>query len=225
MINGLFAHKVVLSAIVALLLSTGLLASDIYMQMGAVNWRDVPSIGFPSATASHHPRVLGFYETNSGYEIGVGYSLNERWSLEATYSPAPTITLLMGPAHGISLPEERHAPFGFVQETVLKTHVFSFSPGFELPLPRSTWIFGKLGIVHAQRNAKTSLRTFGPEAFTTSVKNPPFDSSDTHFFLSAGVRRPFLFFSNVSTRMSYQKYFGIGREFNSSLKLDFQYRF
>ncbi len=225
MFNRLFARRVVLGTVLALFPSTGLLASDIYLQVGAVNWRDVPSIGFPSATAKGNPRALGIYESNAGYEIGFGYSLNERWSLEATYSPAPDITLFIGPAHSILLPDEQQVPLGFVKKTTLKTHVFSFSPMFELPLPRSTWIHGKLGIVHAQRDAKTSLRSLEPGAFAHTAANPPFDRSDTHFFLAAGVRRPFLLFGNVSTRMSYQKYFGIGSEFASALKLDFQYRF
>lgn len=214
------------SAAVVAFFSTGSLnASDFYVQVGAANWRSVPAVAVPSATAHANPNALGYFETSTGYAIGAGYTVNERWSLEANYCQAPTVKLLIGHAHGILYPQQQQVPAGYFQETTITTHVFSAAPAFELAIGRFTSIVAKLGIVHAQRTSETSLTSLWAEASSVTVPRLPVDSSDTHIFLSAGMRAAFPFARNSSTGMSYQRYFGIGKEFGSAVVLDIRFKF
>lgn len=219
-------RQAIASAAVAIFFSTGSLnASEFYFQVGASHWRDVPSIGVPSATAHANPNAWGFYEESWGYTIGAGYAVNERWSLEANYCQAPTVRVLVGHAHGILYPRQQQVPSGYIQETTIKTHVFSTAPVFELSLGRFTSILGKLGVVHAYRNSKTSVWGLGSESSAPTVPDLPVDRRDTHIFLTAGVRTAFPFVGDSSTGLSYQRYFGIGREYESSVTFDIQFRF
>ena len=138
-----------------------------YLSVGVSQWTELKT---PSSSLVR-TEVIG---SDRGFELGAGYSINDRWSFEATYTKFDGLL-----TSGVSVATKQ------LVNTKVKSKLYTLSPVLDLPLSKRVSTSLKVGASSLHQRSKEYA--LDPDSGQQDTKT---SAAHKHFFASIGVALP-----------------------------------
>lgn len=196
-----------------------------YLAGGLVRW-STPSADFEGSLqglpADSSQATIQASSKDDGYRLGIGFSFNETWSVEASYINGPRQNVVIDNL----IVDFLGNPFSLGISSKLDITVFRFNPVYEYPLFEPISVLAKVGIARIQAEA-TSVDTISPVV----VGGQPLpgnavssDFNETKAFAAAGLKLNFLD-GKIAVVASFVQYLDAMEGVDQALELDLFWRF
>ena len=188
-----------------------------YLAGGLVSWT--------SATPSAPQSDLGSFSASSkddGYRIGVGFSFNEEWSVEACYLHGPTQNLTFSGTQTVIV----ETPFNVDFVSKREFTVFRANPVYEYTLFRPISVQLKAGVARIQgkQSVTTTLNPITPGGNPVQAGTESGSLNETKAFASTALKLNFRD-GTVAVVASVVRYFDAVAGMDQALELDLFWRF
>lgn len=196
-----------------------------YLAGGVVSWSSGSTNVEPSpeSTAIEFPlETIQGSSKDNGYRFGVGFSFNERWSVEASY--------VDGPTKSVALTDIREVIFGTTFsldfESKAEVSIFRANPVFELTIFEPISVVAKVGIARVKVDTKStsSLRPVNTGGQPLPGQSVSSSVTETKAFAGAGLKLNFLD-GKIAAVASYIQYLDPLEGVDQAFELDLFWRF
>ena len=169
----------------------------IYFFSGASQWNNL--------TSTNTVEERAIFGSDVALNVGLGYKLSERWSIETTYTKFDELFKA-----GV-IPARNAIINSFVQSDSL-----SFGPALEMPLSRYVKSFVKTGVVRLRHNSTVYVSTATKLREETHVTN-----RESHLFASLGFAVPIKRLNSMAT-LSYTRTNDASKKFSRSIEFNWR---